>query len=43
MKTHIDKLHEVARILFENEKIDADEFKNIMERQPLTAESQPQA
>lgn len=43
LKTHIDKLHEVARILFENEKIDADEFKNIMERQPLTAESQPQA
>lgn len=32
LRTHIDKLHEVARILFEREKIDAEEFKAIMEQ-----------
>ncbi|MGN0173609.1 MAG: ATP-dependent zinc metalloprotease FtsH [Acutalibacteraceae bacterium] len=31
LTTHIDKLHAVARRLFEKEKIDADEFKEIME------------
>ncbi len=31
LKTHIDKLHAVAKALFEHEKIDAETFKNIME------------
>lgn len=31
LKTHIDKLHLVSKRLFEKEKIDADEFKEIME------------
>ena len=31
LKTHIDKLHAVAKRLFEKEKIDSDEFKAIME------------
>ncbi len=31
LKTHIDKLHAVAKALFEHEKIDAEAFKNIME------------
>ena len=43
LRTHIDKLHEVARVLFEHEKIDADEFKTIMEQPIIAAESQPQA
>ena len=31
LKTHIDKLHAVSKRLFEKEKIDADEFREIME------------
>ncbi len=31
LKTHIDKLHAVAKSLFENEKIDAEQFRAIME------------
>lgn len=31
LKTHIDKLHLVSKRLFEKEKIDSDEFKEIME------------
>ena len=30
LRTHIDKLHAVAGILLEKEKIDGEEFKNIM-------------
>ncbi len=35
LRSHIDKLHEVARVLFEREKVDADEFKAIMENPSL--------
>ena len=35
LRSHIDKLHEVARALFEREKVDADEFKAIMENPSL--------
>lgn len=38
LRTHIDKLHEVARILFEREKIDADEFKTIMDQPSAAAD-----
>ena len=31
LRTHIDKLHAVAGVLLEKEKIDGDEFKNIMD------------
>lgn len=31
LKTHIDKLHAVAEVLFKKEKIDGEEFKRIME------------
>ena len=31
LNTHIDKLHAVAKVLVEKEKIDAEEFKAIME------------
>ena len=44
LRTHIDKLHAVAKRLFEKEKIDADEFKEIMENEsefsPVVAEEQ---
>ncbi len=36
LSTHIDKLHAVAKALYENEKLDGDEFRAIME--PKTPE-----
>ena len=37
LKEHINKLHEVAKLLFEREKLDADEFKKVMNGEPLPA------
>ncbi len=39
LTTHIDKLHTVAKRLFEKEKIDGDEFKEIMENSTLSPEN----
>ena len=39
LTTHIDKLHTVAKRLFEKEKIDGDEFKEIMENSTLSPET----
>lgn len=38
LTTHIDKLHEVSKVLFEKEKIDGDEFRAIMQETPKTIE-----
>ena len=38
LNSHIDKLHAVAKMLFEKEKIDAETFKAIMEDRPLPEE-----
>ena len=38
LNTHIDKLHAVAKALFEKEKIDAEEFRSLMEEKPEITE-----
>ena len=38
LKLHMDKLHAVAKMLFEKEKIDAETFKAIMEDRPVSEE-----
>lgn len=36
---HMDKLHEVARILYLNEKMDGDEFEALFAKEPVPIES----
>ena len=38
LKEHMDKLHEVAEYLFKNEKMDADQFKAVMQGRPLVTD-----
>lgn len=41
LKTHIDRLHEVAKFLFLNEKMSGEEFSRVMEGETTASESLP--